>query len=242
MNQLAMRYRGHHGHCKQSRHQGLMWGGLIVLAGVLFLLEGMGHLGGYRTWQFWPLILVVNGVFDVFRPHFGHRMWGVLLTGIGALLLVHFLGLAVIPWSLIWPIGLVILGIYVTWVVIAIGRHPLPTSVSPGSVNSTVVMGEQTDRYDNDDFEGGQVRTTMGSYELDLRGAAMKGPEAHLVVRVTMGEVKLRVPGEWQVVVKGYPVLGNIEDRSGSTPKNPAGRSVLVVHASVVLGELRITR
>lgn len=54
-----------------TRRNGLFWGSILILAGVLLLLNNLGYLGGF--WRFfWPLLLILLGLWmgwAVIRQH-----------------------------------------------------------------------------------------------------------------------------------------------------------------------------
>jgi hypothetical protein len=122
------RFERRFGRCGQ-RHDGLrcglFFGGALVVAGVLFLLQHLGMLGGYTAWQFWPLLLVVAGISNLVRRRtIGGFVWGGLLIGGGGLALAHSLSLVALPWGVIWPIGLVLLGLsLIVGLFVLIGWH-----------------------------------------------------------------------------------------------------------------------
>ena len=233
---------------KPSKHSGARHGIVfavsLVTAGALFLLDHLGYLGGYAAWQFWPLLLVFLGLSNL---HPRHRavswIWGLGLVTGGGLGLAHTLGLATVRWDLIWPAGLVLGGACVLIAVIAYRRRRkgASRSATTGSASGSVLMAERQDRCDDQQFDGGDLSAVMGTLDMDLSGARLKGQEADLNVKVVMGEIKLRVPREWQVVVAGNPVLGEVKDRTRPAAGDGEGQPRLVVHCDVVMGTLEIS-
>lgn len=214
---------------------GVLWGGMIVAAGVLFLLEYLGYLGGYHAWSFWPLILVIAGVDNILRRY--RRLFGVALAVTGGLLLVYSLALAPLQWGLVWPVLVIGLGVFlIIKVLTRRRRHPFPP-FARGLPPGPVVMGSKEDRIDSQEYAGGEVRTVMGSYVLDLTRAEMQGESAVLHARVVMGAIEIRVPDHWRVDVKSSPILGAIENKI----QEPAqAEKTLIIHADVVMGGIEI--
>ncbi len=233
----ARRFEGHCGFTR-SRGQriahGIVWGGMIVAAGVLFLLEHLGQLGGYAAWSFWPLILVVVGIESMFRRY--RRLFGAALAVAGGLLLVHSLALLPVQWGLVWPALVIVLGLMLIIKVFTRGSVPVPPFARDLPPDS-VVMGSKADRIDSQEWEGGQVRTVMGAYQLDLRGAEMKGDRVTLYAKAVMGAVEVIVPAHWKVEVKSSPVMGGIENK---TREAVDAVKTLVIQADVVLGGIEI--
>ncbi|RKX37292.1 MAG: hypothetical protein DRP64_17400, partial [Verrucomicrobia bacterium] len=95
-------------------------------------------------------------------------------------------------------------------------------------------------RVDSQVFEGGEMTAIMGSYELDLSGAEMKGEEAILLVKTVMGSVEVRAPAHWRVNVQGSPVMGTVEDGTREPPVDVAPEKTLIVQASALLGSIEI--
>jgi hypothetical protein len=91
-----------------------MFGLVMVLVGVLFLLDNLGWFGIGRIWRdYWPVILMVIGggrLVDSERPH--GRVWGGFLFLLGSVFLLSNLGiLARDVWRYIWPFALIFWGI-----------------------------------------------------------------------------------------------------------------------------------
>jgi predicted membrane protein len=223
---------------KDHVHHGLFWGGTLVLFGILFLLEHLGHLGTLNAWDFWPLLLLLGGMLHLLEK--GKRVFGLLLFGIGVLALGHTLSFLDIRWGLLWPVAVIGLGVYTVYTVFT-RKHATPSSTtSAGRVEGSAIMGGREDRNDSPEFEGGEVSAVMGAYELDLTRAGMKGDQVTLVAKAVMGSVEIRTPAHWRVNVQGTPVLGSVEDRCVEPPADVENPKTLVIQASAVLGSVEI--
>jgi hypothetical protein len=233
-----------HPHQRNGARHGIVFAASLVTAGGLFLLDHLGQLGGYAAWQFWPLLLVYLGISNLHPRHrVGSWIWGLgLITG-GGLGLAHTLGLADVRWDLIWPVGLVLAGACVLFGVVAYRRRRKGASRAAvtGDASGSVLMAERRDRCDDQQFDGGDLSAVMGTLEMDLSGARMQGPEADLNVKVVMGEIKLRIPRDWQAVVAGTPVLGEVKDHTRGSTHAGETPPRLVVHCDVVMGTVEIT-
>jgi hypothetical protein len=80
----------------------------------------------------------------------------------------------------------------------------------------------------------------MGSYELDLTRAGMKGDQVELFAKAVMGSVEIRIPDEWRVSVKGKPLLGSVEDGTRPDGDEDPVRKTLILHATAVMGSVEI--
>jgi predicted membrane protein len=223
---------------KDRIHHGLFWGGSLVLFGILFLLEHLGHLGTLNAWDCWPLLLVLGGVLHLMQK--GQRVFGLLLFGIGVLALGHTLSFLDVRWGLIWPIAVIGLGLYLVYTVFAKKPVVQTSKASGGWVEGSAIMGGREDRNDSPEFEGGDVSAVMGAYELDLSRAGMRGDQATLVAKAVMGSVEIRTPSDWRVSVQGTPLLGSVDDRTIEPPADVENPKTLVIKASVVLGSVEI--
>jgi predicted membrane protein len=223
---------------KDKVRHGLFWGLALMLFGILFLLDHLGHLGGYEALNFWPLLIVMAGLSSLSRK--GHRICGILLLGIGGLALMSTLSIIDIGWSLIWPVALIAVGLFVVFGV-ATARWRIPEHArQAGLAYGTAVMGGKEDRIDSKEFEGGDVTAVMGSYELDLSGAEIKGEEATVVAKAVMGSVEIRAASHWRISIQGNPVLGTVEDRTCEPSGDIEQQKTLIIQATAVLGSVEI--
>jgi len=161
----------------------------------------------------------------------------VALAVAGGLLLVHSLALLPVQWGLVWPLLVIGLGLmFIIKVFTSKRRMPVPPFARDLPPDS-VVMGSKVDRIDSQEWEGGEVRTVMGAYQIDLRGAEMKDERATLYAKAVMGAIEIMVPGHWKVEVQSSPVLGGIENK---TREPVDATKTLVIQADVVLGGIEI--
>ncbi len=243
MNHMAHLNRINHPCCMkrspmdQVRH-GLFWGGALVLFGILFLLQHLGHLGNHRAMNFWPLLLIVGGLLSLFRK--GHRACGLLFTVIGGLALMSTLNILSISWSLVWPLAIIGAGILMVYKVVTLRWQDQVSTGQSGLVLGTAVMGSKEDRIDSQEFEGGEVTAVMGSQEIDLSQAEIKGQEATLKAVAVMGSVEIRAAAHWRVVVQGNPVLGSVEDRTREPLQGVEKPKTLIIQAIAILGSVEI--
>jgi predicted membrane protein len=221
-----------------SRGGGLFFGGLLVLAGTAFLLSQLGLLGGYDVWDFWPLILVLMGIFRLVRARTGAgRVWGLVLLAGGTLAQLHVLDVIALEWRIVWPIMIILVGVLVAVHSLIHRRRRSPEPLSEDQLDIKVMFGGRQERVDSQEFVGGRISCTMGGCELDLRDARMKDDSATLDIRAVMGGVEMYVPRDWNVQVKGAPVMGSFEDKT-----RPADRDgpTLVIEGDVIMGGVEI--
>lgn len=63
----------------------------------------------------------------------------------------------------------------------------------------------------------------MGGVELDLRQCAATGGESVMDVFAIWGGIVIRVPADWEVVSEVTPLMGGVDDRSGTCSRRVTG-------------------
>ena len=234
----------------------LIFGVIIIIVGVLFLLDNTiesDTFGAISQW--WPTLLVLLGVWRLIANRFRSLFWPFLLIAIGALLQLR--QLEVIPgidFGTYWPLIPIAIGIAIlaggfrrrrrrrnnprSGSSAVIDIDPTPATVREGdNLNATL---SSDNRAVSGDFHNGNINVVMGSGSLDLRQARIVSKPATLDVSVVMGEVKVRVPSEWNVQIANSATMGETKDTRGS--QNAHGDTPdLVIDGSVTMGSLQIT-
>src|SRR5215469_13726072 len=85
---------------------------IVICIGVLFLLNNLHIIVVEDFWAYWPVILIVAGVYklvDAYNP--GGRVGGAVLLGVGGLFLARNLGLLPVNIWDFWPVLLIGLGV-----------------------------------------------------------------------------------------------------------------------------------
>jgi predicted membrane protein len=224
---------------------GMVWGGVLILVGLAFLLDHLGIVNVERLWRFWPMILVFAGVINILSRE--RRFWGMLLLLAGGFLQLNQLGIAHFGWGDFWPLVLIAAGLLIMWGSIGARKNPRVLSSAGGdprtTLNEAVVFGGLERRMTSQDFQGGYVTAIFGGIELDLTEANMVASEATLAITAIFGGVEVRVPPTWQVAFRGAPIFGGVEDKTRTAraddPANPNPKT-LVITGAVIFGGLEI--
>ena len=226
-----MRFRRRH----RSAAQGVVAGGIIVVVGMLLLLNNMHIIRMRDAWDFWPLILVVFGfarIFESRSPSSLNKIWGGIMAGAGVLLLLDNLNMFSLNVNFVWP--LVLIGFGVVMLLKALDRQRLRSTAGAMGTDGTAAgptLGERfTDtsrsstlaavfsggkrRITTPDFRGMDLLALFGGLELDLRGARVEVDQAVIDVNAMFGGVKITVPDNWTVDVKGFGMFGAFEDKT----------------------------
>ena len=229
----------------KSHNPAVCFGLVIVAIGALLLLANFTNFGaGIGRW--WPLILIVIGLVDLLS---NRRRWfrGASTLVIGALFLMDTLGVWNVPWSLLWPIPLLVIG-----AAIVLGaargkrrrkearRSETPVEAAgPGGLDLSVTFGERAQAVSDPNFPGGRISAVFGQAQVDLSQAGLANGEATLDVSATFASVILRVPADWRVDIRVNTTLADAADkRPQPAPDSPTG--TLVVTGSATFGSVEI--
>ena len=244
----------------------LVGGTILVFLGLLFFLDNFGWVEAGDVFRWWPLLLVGIGLTKLLAPsrpedHAG----GAVLLLVGSLFLLRALHIPWLRFRLVWPVFLVVAGALLIYR--AMRRRdeiPPPGLESPseraaagahagfaataslrgdareaGAVLSEFALmggGERIVRAQ--DFAGGEVTAIIGGFDIDLRGAAISGDTATVEVFTLFGGVDLKVPPDWNVVVRGTPILGVFSNLARPTGDGP--RKTLVVRGTAIMGGVEV--
>lgn len=179
------------------------------------------------------------------HTHPGQILAALILIVLGLIILLGNLGLIIFNWNLLWPVILILFGVWLVW------RAFQTSPFGDGSLS----WGIGDYRPDLTGKEIGQARFShgMGDVDLDLTRAII--PEGSTSMRAShgMGDLTIIVPRELPVRVNASAGLGNVfvlgkrsegispnvtfqsEDYEGSSRK-------LNIDASVGLGDVKVLR
>ncbi len=228
---------------QEASRVGLVWGALIVSAGVVLLLDHLGFIYIGSLFRFWPMILVFFGVGHLFNP--SGRAWGVILLVVGTVFQLNNLGLTHLRFGDMWPLAIIAVGLVLMWAAVK------PPVVIRGNVesadmlNAVAIFSGAERRVNSQTFKGGRATSIFGGIELDFRDANIDGDEATLEVNCIFGGVEIRVPDSWNVHSMTIPVLGGYSDKtrlSASAAQDSASgkRKTLIVTGTVIFGGVEI--
>ena len=221
---------------RAPEHRPVLAGVFLIALGVAFLLDELDVLSIRQMLRFWPLVLVVLGV----RQLWGARdrragFTGAALIGAGGLFLLDSLDIVDFDiWDL-WPLILVAIGFRM--LAFPASRAPAARGGDDGVEDWSISFGSIDRRIRSEDYRGGSASAFMGGVKLDLRDARMAGGEAVLRVSVTMGGVQLRIPEDWAVDNRCTVMFGGVEDR---TRGSDGATKRLVLEGSVFMGGVEI--
>lgn len=196
---------------------GRVWGGTVIVVGMIFLLNNFGLIRG-GLWRFvWPGVLILVGLAMLARA--------LDRQGYGA-----YEGQAEAKK----------LGDTIRERIVSDWNSKGSTS-SVNMMNEWAVFGGTRRRIDSQDFQGGDAFAMFGGVEIDLRKAASTRTDIVIEVNAIFGGVEVRVPETWNVVVRGAGIFGGYEDKTMDSRMDPDGkRPNLIVNGFAIFGGVTI--
>lgn len=218
--------------CTSPHHssplKGMVFGLLLIIAGLLFLSFNFGWLdASLRPVIFsWPMVFIVLSIVSFFKRDYSLSViW--LIAGFFFLLpriSAAYPGL--ISWidsdftHNFWPVLLILMGLLI---ILRIGRsrgyvhrfHHVTTDATEnhnGRIEKSVLFGGSESIFLDPLFTGGVINATFGGVVLDLRKTALPEGETYLDIDATFGGVELYLPDNWLIETRFHTVLGGVED------------------------------
>ena len=216
---------------------GIPWAGVILIVlGALFLVDTLGIMDlGDLIGNWWPIVFILVGVVKLGDTE---KTGAVLFLVLGAVLLGATLD--IYDWDVLgrfWPVILIFIGGMLLWRSRR-KQRPGEWEDSGDTVQARAIFGGMERSHRSGNFRGGLVEVMFGGVELDFRDSSLASGGATLDVTVMFGGAEITVPRDWRVVVTGTPILGGIENRTGSdaTPDAPT----LTCRCTVAFGGIEI--
>jgi len=210
--------------------------GIIVMAVGLILLLNSTDFFQFNfwgiIWKYWPLLLIYKAI----KEFYEHNNWSIgnyILLGVGIVFLGKNLGfLEFLKFSYIWPTIIIIAGFNM------IQSKGSDEISKKNDFSTTAIFSGVEMRNTSKDFQKASVLALFGGCDLDLKLAQMdSSSSAEMDVTVLFGGSEILVPKDWNVEVKGMPLLGGI---GNDTYFSEANKKTLVINAFVMFGGLDI--
>lgn len=216
----------------------LVFGLLVLTAGVLLTLDNLDILEVEPILAFWPAGLIAIGLLKLSQARQGppHAVGGVLFIAAGTWILLRTLGVIDVSLLAFWPVMLVVAGGFIAWQALQgpRRRHDLGDDAV---VSAMAILGGVARGSHSRAFRGGELTAVMGGCEIDLRHAAIHG-EAVIDVFAMWGGIEIRVPEDWRVVGRVTPIMGGFDDKTGATPA--AAAHTLIIRGVVLMGGVEV--
>ena len=234
--------------------RGLIFGIIVVIAGVTLLLDQMNLVDASRIFRFWPLLLIVWGVSTLLSCQgSGRRFWGGFLILLGIALQLQELGYRRVRMETLWP--LFIIGVGVLLVIQAFSKGGGDSRLNKwkskqfetghqfndaGShVTCTSIFGGGEHQVSSRNFQTGEMTSIFGGGEIDFSQAEIDGDQAVLEATMIFGGGEIRVPRTWNVVIDGVGIFGGYSDKTSHPPPDTPAKK-LIIRGVAVFGGLEI--
>ena len=229
----------------------------LIAIGALFLVINLEIIPGVdyeALGRFWPLILILVGVWRLAASRGRSLGFPIALIAIGALFFA--INLVNIDFGAIWsfwPIILIAVGILIAARAIRGGRRsdsdtrrqsdPFTPPGGSGAIIDVDVPAVNMEGVHTTapDFVDGKAdfNVVMGKAEVDFRSATLTHKPSTLEVSVVMGQAIIHAPPEWIVQLNINTTMGETKDTRPQSARNDADPD-LIINGSVVMGSLHI--
>ena len=179
------------------------------MIGGVFLVNDYFIEGSLRR-HIWPLILILIGIFFIFRSRqkTGHHPWSGkknddLKEGDPG------------------------------------PSHMDESFTADNFIDTTSIFGGTKKNVLSKDFKGGDVVNVFGGTELNLTQADIKGT-AVLELTTIFGGTKLIVPSNWSIKSEAVTIFGGIEDKRQLPATQEAPEKLLLLRGTVLFGGIDI--
>ena len=225
-----------------SDNQGRFFIGiLIIVIGVIFLLGSLDKLDvGDIFANYWPLILIFIGVWQIFTSNFRNIGTGIILIAVGGFFLLANLDiLRYSIWSIFWPLLVIGVGVWILFKPKFRGFKGDVPAVRDDDLGAFIMFGGVDRKVESQNFRGGKATALFGGIDLDFTQTKLAGNEATIETTALFGGIDIRVPRDWKVIVDSNAIFGAVEDKHKSEP--PAeGQDTLFIKATAIFGGVEI--
>ncbi len=204
---------------------------LLIAVGALLFLDQNGIIDAWQILRYWPLALIAVGLLKLTRRDSCNRAGAIILIVIGVLNSGWAIGFA--TWSRMWPLLIIIVGAVLLWNAVSGRRDDAAQFVAENSrLSEWALFGGGERKLSTPDFERGDLLAVFGGFDIDLRRAGMKTGRAVIEANCLFGGVTLRVPEDWNVIVRGTGVFGGYSDST----RHPRPEEVPIANQLLVRG------
>jgi len=214
-----------------------------IITGIIILAIGVGALLGalniFPFWDWfsswWPLLVIIAGLFVLIGDFRRNYIWGTALILIGSLLQLKAAGVVDFNFfSLLVPIVLIAAGLSV---LLHVTNRPTIKAASTDVDDISVIFSGSESKNKSQNYQGGRITAIFGGAVLDLRDAKIQ-KEATLDIFTICGGVEIKVPRDWKVISKAAPIAGGVENKSEGSDDHKG--PILVLTGTVALGGVEI--
>jgi predicted membrane protein len=219
---------------------------LLIFFGSVLLLEKFGILSLFEyLFDWWPTGLIAVGAYLLWNDKSSWITGSVIVT-IGVILQADYLKiLPVSLWEALWPIVLILTGIYLISGKRKYDSHKFSKKKEASDADSDkleeiAVFSGINKRINNPNLSGGDLSSIFGGIELDLINSDFIRKEIVFDVFCIFGGVKLYIPPTWNVVTNGVPIFGGLKNNSRHREETDTEKPVLYINYVAIFGGIEI--
>ncbi len=207
----------------------------LILIGVLLLIQQTGIIYLGNIWDFWPLLIITFGIMHLANNR--HSLTtGLIIIAIGTVFQVDQFGW-IDFWDLMLPLLLVIIGLSM---ILKKTFEPQTNDEIGEELKISVAFSGVKETIMNSNFKGGSISAAFGGVEVDLRKATISPQGATIDINVAFGGVEIIVPPNWEIVIVGSPIFGDIKNKSYPVYDLNMVKPKMVLNCSVAFGGIEI--
>ena len=217
----------------------LIVGFAILALGLLWTLDNLDILESEPITRWWPAVLIVIGLVQLFDPRSSKGGWVVLIV-VGTVLLLKRLRITDLDLGDLIPLAIAVLGAKLIWDAVARRRTiPATGGDADAEINAFAMMAGVKRQSIARDFRYASASAIMGGVEIDLRNAQVSdGQEAVVDAFAMWGAVEIFIPHHWRVVGEVLPLMGAFEDKTSQTVGSTG--PTLRVRGTAVMGGIEV--
>jgi predicted membrane protein len=246
-------------HPKNKNNISGLFGFIIIIAGVLYLLKQFNVFD--FDLEIWPMFLIAGGIVSGVKRGFD-RLTPIILIAIGLVFLIPSFTIMGVPSSkIIWPSFLILSGI---WIVLRTNKREttfeeirsnfskkedteseesskLIDAVDNTFLSIEAFFGGRKEIITSKQFSGCNATAICGGVEINLMQADNSIQPMVIDLRVVFGGIEIIVPSHWEVINEVDVLLGGIEDKRNLRTTNDLGDTKkLLLKGSVTFGGLEL--
>jgi predicted membrane protein len=251
----------------------LIAGFVVLLVGFLFLLKNFNILSPELNYYIfsWKTLLIGIGVLNLVFTR--NNVAGIILIAIGTFFwLPDWFDLSFRIAQVFWPIVIILVGLAILFKGTGDRRsgkrwwrnqdnYTNETSLdknkaSDGSdsyyntgnpeqefIDEVAIFSGSEKKLNTLNFRGGRLTAIFGAIQLDLIKSRLAKGENILNIFCMFGGSEIKVPAEWNVVMKAVPVFGAVSDERPTNYGNEndeSDRPVLIIKGLAIFGGVEI--
>lgn len=225
-------------HCmhNQNKMKRIVFGLLVITAGVLWMLRNIGMLDEFSAGIIfsWPTLLLAIGFISLFGDS---KVFGIILMAVGGFYLISHLYEVPIEFrQVFWPALIIVAGLMILLKAGHVFKHRTFKQTRSNDILEEVnVFGGGEVRVTSRQFQGGKITAVFGGSHIILLDSELAEGDSILEISAVFGGFKLIVPSHWNVKTEMSNVFGGVVDKRIPSGNVDMSRT-LVIRGSAVFG------